>query len=157
LGSEIISDIEEGGEPGYFAFVGDFVLAGESSDDLKLFIDASLDGGESLAGVEAFASASAALPAERFGYAFVNGPVVFDVLVDEIADPSIAGMLLEAFVNFTGYTGMAFVAQEAGIQIDSITIPTDAVPAATSGPVELTMAERMPIDTVIFADGQELG
>ena len=157
LGSDIVSDVEEGGSPSYFTRIDDFMLVGQSVDDLKLFIDASLDGGTSLAGFEPFTSASAALPDDRVAFAFANGPVIFEAVNEQIAEPSLAGIVNEAFSVFSGYIGITIAADPAGLRVETVNTPVVATTMETSATADLTMADRMPIDTVVFANGFDLG
>jgi hypothetical protein len=154
LGIEIVSD----GEESWFARIDDFFVVGPALDDVKSAIDASTDGGSSLAGVDEFREASDLLPATRFAYAFANGPVVLENLPAEMGeDPMFAEIFGETVESYNGFMGLTVAADEAGIRVETVTIPMIAVPAVTTPAGDLTMADRMPSNTVIFANGQDLG
>ena len=157
LGVEIIEGVDDGGMPSFFAIVDDFMLVGSYSDDLKLFIDASLDGGSSLAGLDQFEAASNMLPGSRFAFAFANGPVIFDEVNSTLDDATLNGIVDVAFTSYTGYSGITISAEEAGLRIETVTIPIEPEVVDSSGSADLTMADRMPIDTVVFANGFDLG
>ncbi|MDQ2682272.1 MAG: DUF3352 domain-containing protein, partial [Chloroflexota bacterium] len=154
LGIEMVSS----GDDGWFARIDDYFVAAPAVEDLEAAIEASTDGGSSLAGVDEFREASTLLPTERFAYAFANGSAVIENLSAELEqDPMFAEVFGDTVESYNGYTGMTVAADEAGIRVETVTIPVNAVPAATSPGVDLTMADRMPADTVIFANGQNLG
>ena len=75
------------------------------------------------------------------------------------ADPETETLLGDATLNaFDAYTGLVVWADDPGFRLDTISVHTDgeAGPSLMS-PFDGTLDERVPADTVLFANGQNLG
>lgn len=159
LGAEIVSDTDSDGSLSSFAVVEEFMLVGPGVDDVKTYVDVALGNGDSLADVEQFRTASDLLPSERIGFAYANGPVLFDAMSDAFNESTLDSAVRDAYAAYTGYTGMTISADDAGLRFESVVVPengnADATASSDAGVRD--MASRMPIDTAVFASGVDLG
>jgi hypothetical protein len=157
LGHEIVSYVEDDGETSYFVIIDDFFVYATAADDAKRFVDASLDGGDSLASVDEFVAASDALPAERVAFAYLNGGLFLDAAA-ATDDPTVAPFIDELGGQYRAHIGATLGAEEDGISFESVMVPANGLPVRPKGTADaLTYAERMPADTVAFASGYDLG
>ena len=137
--------------------IDDFFVYATAADDAKLFVDASLDGGETLAGVDEFVTASDALPAERVAFAYANGELFLEAAA-ETDDPTVAPIIDELGGQYRAHIGATLAAEEDGISFESVMIPADGSSVQPKGTADaLNYAEQMPADTVVFASGHDLG
>jgi hypothetical protein len=161
LGAEIVTYDDAEGDPSSYVFDGDFAFAGTNADDLKPFLDAARGETAVLSELEAFQTASDLLSQDRVAFAFTNGPALFDAIEAqaEAQDEPLVDEAMTMFEAYGEYSGLVVSAAPEGIRLDSVLVPedgsADAVASGTAADLEL--AERMPIDTVLFASGFDLG
>ncbi|HRA48819.1 MAG TPA: DUF3352 domain-containing protein, partial [Thermomicrobiales bacterium] len=148
---EIYSDDSDG----FVAVVGDFVVLATTVEDIEAVIDTADNAADSLASVDTLAQASGLLPQERVAFAWSNNTAAI-----ELAATSSKGMadgVRDIFSNYEGVSAMAIVATEVGLRFDEVNIPAGA-PAQASGTADtLDFATKVPANTVLFANGNELG
>ena len=157
LGYEIVNYEEDDGDSSYYVVIGDFFVYATTADDAKLFVDASLDGGESLASVDEFVAASDALPAERIAFAYANGELFMDAAA-EAEDPMVSPVIDEMFPQYRAHIGATLGAEADGISFESVMIPVDGSSVEPRGTSDaLTYADQMPADTVVYTSGHDLG
>lgn len=160
LGLEIVSYVDDDGDNAVYVIIDDFFIYATTVEDAMLFVDASVDGGESLAGVEEFAATSEALPAKRVAFAYMNGELLVDTVAEaaEAEDPTLAPVASEALSPYRAHIGAILGAEENGISLETVMLSTDGSAVEPSGSADdLTFADQMPADTVVFASGHDLG
>ena len=142
-----------------YAVVNDIVVFGTVPSDVSPFIGASSGG--SLAESESFQTASDLLPDERAVFAFLNGGAFIDALAaSEDEDVQMVTDLAEELGNLNLDQGLAVVAEENGLRVETVQVPRDgATPDAEAGGLasDLTVADRVPADTVLYVNGFNLG
>ena len=135
------------------------MIAGSTVAEIKMFIDTARGTSDSLADLEQFGQASDLLPADRVAYAFSNGQVLQDAIEQAFEQPEWYAQIEESLGSLITYSGVTISAAEAGLRFDSVSIPVNVGDEFSANGVAANLdgASRMPIDTVIFAEGFELG
>lgn len=141
-----------------YAVVGDFVLLGEAPVDFEPVIDTNAGTSDALSGVNAFKRADEALTGERLGFGFINGGTI-DVDATSL-QPEVAGLVdaLSGVFGLDQSTGIAIVADSAGFRFNTVALPNDGSTEQPGGTAaDLSMAERVPGDALVFANGFGIG
>lgn len=145
----------DSGDMSAYAIVDDFVAVATSADEIKLVIDAANDSTTSLGANERFQMASGALADDRLAFAYSNNSALIDLISE--TTPEYSAFLTDLLQAFDGDSGMAVVALENGIRLDLVNMSPngDATPAGQAS--DLTLASQVPADTVIMANGNNVG
>lgn len=160
-GVEIRSVSEEAGGSDLqaYAVVDQIIVVGTAPSDIEPFIAAS--GGDSLAESDSFVTASDLLPDDRAVFAFLNGGAFVDALaLSDDPNTEMAADLVEQLGNLDVDQGLAVIAEEAGLRVETVQVPRDgAAPEAEASGLaaDLTTADRVPADTLLYVNGYDLG
>lgn len=140
------------------ARVDDYILFAQISADLEPLIDAEAGRVPSLAGSDNLAAVQDQLNSDYLLFAFINGPGFKDALTT-VTDAQTETLLGDGVLAaFDAYTGLVVWADTPGFRLDTISVPTtDAAPSTLMGNFDGTLDERVPGDTILFANGQDLG
>ncbi len=149
---------EQAGGSMALARVDDYILFAETAADLEPLIDAHAGRVPTLAGSDNLADLQSRLNPEHLMFAYVNGPAFKEALVSA-ADPQTETLLGTAVLNaLDAYTGLVVWADDPGFRLDTISVPTPgSAGLPLMGTFDGTFDERVPADTVLFANGQNLG
>ncbi len=145
----------DSGDMSAYAIVDEFVAVATSADEIKLVIDAANDSTASLGANARFQMASGALADDRLAFAYSNNSALIDLISE--TTPEYSAFLTDLLQEFDGDSGMAVVALENGIRLDLVNMSPngDATPAGQAS--DLTLASQVPADTVIMANGNNVG
>lgn len=140
------------------ARVDDYILLGSSESDLEPLIDAQAGRTDSLADDNNLAKVQEKLNPDYIVFGFVNGPAVKDALVAQ-SGPDTETLLGDTGAALIGaYTGFVLWADDPGFRVDTVSIPSgDVDPATLLGNFDSSLAERVPGDSLLFVDGNDLG
>ena len=157
-GVEIRSTPNDDGNGQAYAVLDDTLVVGSVVDDVAAFVGVS--GGDSLAGSESFQTASDLLPADRAVFAFLSGAPFVDALsASDDPNTQLVQDLAEELGNLNVDQGVAVVADDAGLRVDTVQVPRDGSADAEAGGLaaDLTTADQVPSDTVLYVNGFNLG
>lgn len=159
LGVDILTSSSSDDSITTFAVVDNFLVAGSTVDDVRAVVDAAQALTKTLADLDGFTTTIGLLPAERVGLAFSNGPALLEAAEETGQDPALVAGITDAFATFTGYAGLAVLADEPGIRFETVLVPADGSTdaEAAGSAADLDIATRLPSDTAIFASGFDLG
>jgi hypothetical protein len=140
------------------ARVDDYVLFAAVAADLEPLIDAHAGRVPTLAESDNLADLQSRLNADHLLFAYINGPALKDALVGA-ADPQTETLLGNVTLNaLDAYTGLVVWADDPGFRLDTISVPTtEQTDPSFMTAFDGTLDERVPSDTVLFANGQNLG
>ena len=149
---------EAAGSSMALARVDDYILFAQVAADLEPLIDAHVGRVPTLADGGNLADLQSRLNPEYLMFAFINGPALKVGLLGA-ADPQTETLLGSATLNaLDAYTGLVVWADDPGFRLDTISIPTaEATGTSMMGTFDGTLDERVPADTVLFANGTNLG
>lgn len=155
---EAVVDDEEPTEGMAIAMVDDFVVVSSTATDIEPFIDVSNGDTDSLTTVEAFDDLQDELNDEFLLFAFIDGPTLKEAVLADADFDALAGLAEESLAAFDAYTGLVVWADDPGFRLDSLSVPSeDAADYEGPGNYDVTLDEQVPDDTLIFADGMDLG
>jgi Protein of unknown function (DUF3352) len=142
-------------DPSVYAIVGDnFVVAGTVAD-IQSVIDTKGDPSSSIGSIDQFKEAAGLLPQERVAYGFANGVAIIDLIAQ--AAPEYDDAITDMVSAWSGYTGLAVIADDPGLQFDAVNIPADGMLTSAGTADNLDLASKVPADTSILASGYDLG
>lgn len=139
------------------AKVNDFIILSGTPQDLQPVIDASAGKVGSLAKLAEFGKVQSELRSDALAFGFVNGPKFAAEMGTNAAPSSLSMFTGGAEAALEAYSGFVVWADTPGFRIDTITVPTNNAPATTKPTTQATLAGKVPGNTMIFADGQNLG
>lgn len=157
-GTEVRSTSNDSGNGQAYAVVDDTIVLGTVPDDVTPFI--RVGSGESIADSDAFQTASDRLPSDRAVFAFLNGQPFVDALAtSQDANTQLAQDLLEQLGNLDVDQGIAVVADQPGLRVETVQVSRhDTATATASGTAaDLTTAGKVPSDTLLYVNGFNLG
>lgn len=140
------------------ARVDDYILFAQVAADLEPLIDAHAGRVPTLTDGGHLTDLQSRLNPEYLLFAFINGPALKVGLLGA-TDPQTETLLGSSTLNaLDAYTGLVVWADEPGFRLDTISVPTaEATGMSLMGTFDGTLDERVPADTVLFANGQNLG
>lgn len=145
---------EAGSLPTTLAFVGDYILLGQSAEAMAPYIAAIQGGGSSLASSEELELLNGALPSERLMFGYVD-PVL---LKDAVGGLDFAGVSIDSIDSPFGTTAFTVAADDAGLRLESATIPLDLGIGSIDRPGENPdFASSVPDSTLALLAGKDLG
>lgn len=149
---------EQTGDPMALARVDDYILFGAVAADLEPLIDAHAGRVATLAQSDNLAELQSRLNDEHLLFAFINGPALKEALV-AAADAQTETLLGDVTINaLDAYTGVVVWADDPGFRLDTISVPTvEQTDPSFMESFDSTLDERVPSDTVLFLNGQNLG
>ncbi|MDP9356233.1 MAG: DUF3352 domain-containing protein [Chloroflexota bacterium] len=142
-----------------FARVEDFLIAGVVPADLEPIIDTANGDAPALAESENFTGLQGELNAEFMLFGWLNGPALKEGLAEqEDLGQSLGAFTGQALAAFDAYTGFVMWADDPGFRLDTLSMPTeDAADLPGSQNFDSSLVEQMPADTLLFANGMDLG
>jgi hypothetical protein len=146
------------GESGnVLAVLNDAVILGEVLEDIRPFIQASNGTVPALATDEDFSAAMAQLPAESLVASYVPALSDFEA-VESLLGESGLPLALDLLLGPGGAAGFALSADDAGFRIDTVQLAREGQEFTASGvAADLTMADRLPSDSLLMLNGFDLG
>ena len=140
------------------AEVDDFIVISATAEDIEPFIDVSNGNADPLTDLAAFDDLRDELNDEFLLFAFIDGPTLKEAVLADPEFDAVTGISPQNLAAFDAYTGLVVWADDPGFRLDSLSMPSDEA-EAYDGPdnYDLTLDEQVPDDTLIFADGMDLG
>jgi len=136
------------------ALVDDSIVVGNSVDDVKAVIDVSTGKTAPLSDNEQFKKLQSSLETEFLAFGFVNGPALeaAGMSADASSMSSLSSVsLLKAYTGFVAY------AVDNGFRFDSLSVNEDgSSPLPASSGFSPNLASRVPADTMLLVDGNDL-
>ncbi|MGI8644688.1 MAG: DUF3352 domain-containing protein [Thermomicrobiales bacterium] len=140
------------------AQIDDFIVISSTSADIEPFIDVSNGDADPLTEVEAFDDLQEELNDEFLLFAFIDGPTVKEAILADSDFEMLSGLAGQSLAAFDAYTGLVVWADDPGFRLDSLSMPSeDAEAYEGPGNYDVTLDEQVPADTLVFADGMDLG
>ncbi len=140
------------------ARIDDFIVASATAADLEPFIDVSNGDADALDSVDAFDNLRSELNDEFLLFAFIDGPTLKEAVDSDPDFAALAGLTESGLSAFDAYTGLVVWADDPGFRLDSLSVPSeDAAPYEGPGNYNVTLDQQVPDDTLVFADGMDLG
>lgn len=142
-----------------FARVEDALIAAAVPADLEPIIDTANGDSPALADSENFTGLQAELNAEFMLFGWLNGPALKEGFADEQElSESLGAFSGQTMAAFDAYTGFVMWADDPGFRLDTLSVPTeDAADVPGAANFDSTLVEQMPGDTLLFANGMDLG
>ncbi len=138
------------------ARVEDYVVFATIPEDIEPIIDTVNGDTAPLAEEENFSRLQGELNAEFLAIGYINGPSILEGA--EAVDPeAFAAVGEEATAALQAYTGFVAWADEPGFRVDTLSIPAEGREIEAAEPVDTTLAEQVPADSLIYASGTNLG
>jgi hypothetical protein len=151
------SDPVTGESGNVLAVLDDAVILGEVLEDVRPFIQASNGTVSSLATDADFSAAMAQLPAESLVASYVPSLSDFEA-VESLLGESGLPLALDLLLGPGGAAGFALSADDAGFRIDTVQLAREGQEFTASGvAADLTMADRLPSDSLLMLNGFDLG
>ncbi|CAA9535176.1 MAG: hypothetical protein AVDCRST_MAG49-378 [uncultured Thermomicrobiales bacterium] len=149
----------EDGETGptSIALVDDFLLIGAYAADLEPFIDTSAGTRPPLSEADAFVAAQGELSADFLLFAYTNGPAIRAALEEGAGSDEVDALTAQNLDMLNATFGLVVWADSPGFRIDSIAIAAEGAELPTPENFDTTFDERVPEDTLAFANGSDLG
>src|SRR4029079_925971 len=115
-----------------YATVGDFLVVAETAADVQPFVDVQSGSGDALSDLPQFSKADDALSGDRLAFGFLNGSKLTDAVgaIDTQGVDFSSG--LAGLWGGDSYTGIAVVADDPGLRINTVQIPATAAAASSS-------------------------
>lgn len=156
-----------GGTTASIAQVGDNIVWAESPTDAQTIIDVNKGDKQPLSSVANFSKGAGALPGTGLAFGFLSGQSLASQ-VTNAADSSsssvssITGPLGDAIGKLVGAdhdTAFEISAKDNGIGIETVELPigSGASASTTKAPAKLDAASKMPADSLLFVNGNDLG
>ncbi|MDQ3513571.1 MAG: DUF3352 domain-containing protein [Chloroflexota bacterium] len=140
------------------ARIGDFTVISSTAADIEPFIDVDAGTTAPLADVEAFGAVQSDLNDEFLLFAYIDGPTIGEAIESDPDGEAFSSLAGQDLAAFDAHTGLVVWADDPGFRLDSISLPIEgAAELPTGGNFDPTYDERVPDDTLLFVDGQELG
>lgn len=139
-----------------FARVGDFLVIGTLPEDLHPIIDTEAGKTDSLAKSDTYTSVKGALNAQWLAFGLVNGP---RMLAEYKANAPKGSAEIPAGTKaqLEAIQGFVFWADQPGFRMDTIAIASaDAPQAAATPAVSGDLAQKVPADSLVFANGMNI-
>jgi hypothetical protein len=141
-----------------YAVVGEFLVVSETPTDIEPFIDTAAGTINPLSNLDAFSKADAALTGDRLGFGFLNGSATSGSVGALDTSGLGIGNSLEGLLGTDAYTGLSVIADPAGFRFNTVEIPASGrTSAGTTQAPALTFADKVPEDSLVFANGMNLG
>ncbi len=142
-----------------FARVEDSLVFAAVPADLEPLIDTAIGDTPSLAESDNFTGLRDGLNDEFMLFGWLNGPALKEGLTEQVEMlqglGAFSGQTLDAF---DAYTGFVMWADDPGFRLDTLSMPTeDAADLPGTQNFDSSLVERMPSDTLLFANGMDLG
>lgn len=140
------------------ARIGDFVVISSTAADIEPFIDVESGTTPPLADAEAFGAVQAELNDEFLLFAYIDGPTIKEAIESDPDGEAFSSLAGQDLAAFDAQTGLVVWADDPGFRLDTISIPIEgAAELPTGGNFDPTYDDRVPDDTLLFVDGQDLG
>ncbi|MGB3329982.1 MAG: DUF3352 domain-containing protein [Thermomicrobiales bacterium] len=139
-----------------FARVGDFLVIATLPEDIHPIIDTETGKTDSLAKSDAFTSVKGALNAQWLAFGLVNGPRML-AEYEANAPQGSAEIPAGTKAQLQAVEGFVFWADQPGFRMDTIAIASaDAPKAAATPAVSGDLAQKVPADSLVFANGMNI-
>jgi hypothetical protein len=141
------------------AAVGDFAVFSDRLQDLYPVIDVHVGDAAALTDNPDYAKVRADLPATALAFVYVDGEALRVPLQQAmIEDTSLAPFVAVVLPQTNHRFGAALSVNEDGVQFDLRLAPgTGIAPPADHPAPELRLDQQVPVDTVLFVNGVDLG
>lgn len=148
------ADSASSSSPAVVVFSGDYILLGADYDSLLPYIDVTQGSEPSLANAPDLQRLNAALPSERLLFGYLDSAV----LLESAAFVEVASVPLSSIEPPLGPTAFTVAADDIGLRIESVSLPTDSTTMLpdTSGE-NPDYASRVPDSTLALLASQDLG
>ncbi len=142
-----------------YARVEDALVFAAVPADLEPIIDTANGDAASLAEADNFTSLQTELNAEFMLFGWLNGPALKEGLTEQEAlNQSLGAFSEQTLAAFDAYTAFVMWADDPGFRLDTLSMPTeDAAALPGTQNFDSSLVERMPSDTLLFANGMDLG
>lgn len=148
-----------------YSIVNGFIIVSETPSDLEPFIDASAGTVDTLSDVESFNQADEALAGDRLGFGYLDTTTIGEDLASVDTSGLDLGTSFDELLGSSFYTGMSLIADPVGFRFETVEIPAGgastgamgATPEAGSSVGNPSFAERVPGDSLVLANGFNLG
>lgn len=142
-----------------YARVEDSLVFAAVPADVEPIIDTANGDAAALAESENFTGLQTELNDEFMLFGWLNGPALKEGLTEqEEISQSIGAFSGQTLDALDAYTGFVMWADEPGFRLDTLSMPTeDAADRPGTQNFDSALVEQMPSDTLLFANGMDLG